>query len=177
MARTQLNLGAQGADGSILRTDLNTTTAGSALITKVIAGTGVTFSSTGADAGTGDVTINVSGGGGSIPFDVIMFVQGSMANAETLTSINIRRAFSLPSGLTGSKVDSKVAATASTTITFTKNGTSIGTAVFSSSGTVATLTFASGVNFAIDDILEIVGPATADATLANIRFNLVGTLL
>jgi hypothetical protein len=176
MARTQLNLGAQGADGTVLRTDLNTTTAGSALITKVIAGTGITFSWTGADEGTGDVTINTAGGGGSVPFDVILFVQGSFANTETLASINIRRAFSFPSGLTGSRVDSKTAATASTTITFTKNGSSIGTAVFAASGTVATLTFVSAVSFAIGDVFEIVGPISADATLANVRFNLLGTL-
>ena len=38
---------------------LNTTTAGSALITKVIAGTNVNITNTGVDAGTGDVTVNV----------------------------------------------------------------------------------------------------------------------
>lgn len=42
---------------------LNTATSGSAVVTKIIAGTGVTLSSTGADAGTGDVTVNASGGG------------------------------------------------------------------------------------------------------------------
>ena len=57
MARTQLTTEQVGA-GQIVRTDLNTTTAGSAVITKVIAGSGVTISSTGSDAGTGDVTIS-----------------------------------------------------------------------------------------------------------------------
>ena len=38
---------------------LNTTTAGSALITKVIAGANVNITNTGVDAGTGDVTVNV----------------------------------------------------------------------------------------------------------------------
>jgi hypothetical protein len=45
-------------DGTIQRVDVDTTTSGQALIRKVIAGTGVTISSTGADTGTGDVTIN-----------------------------------------------------------------------------------------------------------------------
>lgn len=53
--------GRQVLDGDITRDDVNTSTAGSAVITKVIAGTGISISSTGADAGTGDVTINASG--------------------------------------------------------------------------------------------------------------------
>jgi hypothetical protein len=46
---------------NIIRSDINTTTSGSALITKVIAGTGLTLSSsTGINPGTGDVTIALS---------------------------------------------------------------------------------------------------------------------
>jgi len=46
---------------NIIRSDINTTTSGSALITKVIAGTGLTLSSsTGVNPGTGDVTIALS---------------------------------------------------------------------------------------------------------------------
>lgn len=45
-------------DGTIQRVDVDTSTSGQALITRVIAGTGVTISSTGTDTGTGDVTIN-----------------------------------------------------------------------------------------------------------------------
>jgi hypothetical protein len=45
---------------NISRSDINTTTTGSALITKIIVGTGLTLSSTGVDAGTGDATIGLS---------------------------------------------------------------------------------------------------------------------
>jgi hypothetical protein len=46
---------------NIIRSDINTTTSGSALITKVIAGTGLALSSsTGVNPGTGDVTIALS---------------------------------------------------------------------------------------------------------------------
>lgn len=45
---------------NIIRSDINTTTSGSALITKVIAGTGLTLSSTGVNSGTGDVTITLT---------------------------------------------------------------------------------------------------------------------
>jgi hypothetical protein len=46
---------------NIIRSDINTTTSGSALITKIIAGTGLTLSSsTGVNPGTGDVTVALS---------------------------------------------------------------------------------------------------------------------
>jgi hypothetical protein len=57
--------GTQVGDGSIQRVDIDVSTAGQALIRKVIAGAGITLVSTGADAGTGDVTISAAGGGGS----------------------------------------------------------------------------------------------------------------
>lgn len=43
----------------VRRSDVDTTTVGNSLITKVVAGTGVTLTSTGADEGTGEVTITV----------------------------------------------------------------------------------------------------------------------
>lgn len=60
MARTQLT-GQQVLDGSVQRADLDTTTAASALITKVIADAtgGLAITSTGVDSGTGDVTISI----------------------------------------------------------------------------------------------------------------------
>lgn len=65
MARSLLYGPTQILPGSITRALLNTGTAGSAVITRVIAGTNVTLSSTGADPGTGDVTVNASASGGS----------------------------------------------------------------------------------------------------------------
>lgn len=59
MARTQVK-GTQLGDESVGRPDLNVSTAGQAVTRKIIAGTGVTISSTGVDAGTGDVTINAA---------------------------------------------------------------------------------------------------------------------
>jgi uncharacterized protein involved in outer membrane biogenesis len=44
-------------DGEVKRQDLNTADSGSAVITKVISGANIGISSTGVDAGTGDVTI------------------------------------------------------------------------------------------------------------------------
>lgn len=50
--------GRQLKDDDVTRADLNVTTSGSAVITKLIAGTGISITSTGVDAGTGDVTLN-----------------------------------------------------------------------------------------------------------------------
>lgn len=53
--------GRQIKDGSIQRVDVDTTTSGQSVITKIIAGTGIAISSsTGADSGTGDVTLAIS---------------------------------------------------------------------------------------------------------------------
>lgn len=53
--------------GSVIRYALNTTTPNQAVIRKIIAGNGISITSTGVDPGTGDVTISIdtSGTGGS----------------------------------------------------------------------------------------------------------------
>ncbi|GAB3517712.1 beta strand repeat-containing protein [Emticicia fontis] len=57
MARTNVK-GTQVLDGSVGRVDLNTTTSGNAVITRLIAGNGFAITNdTGADSGTGDVTV------------------------------------------------------------------------------------------------------------------------
>jgi hypothetical protein len=65
MARTQLNA-RQLLNGTIQQEDIDTTTTGKAMITKVVPGVGITLSSTGVDPGTGIVTINAIGGSGSV---------------------------------------------------------------------------------------------------------------
>lgn len=57
MAKTEVT-STQIKDGTVNRDDLNTTTAGKAVVAKIIQGSGISISSTGADAGTGDVTIS-----------------------------------------------------------------------------------------------------------------------
>lgn len=59
MAKTQVR-SAQLEDEGVARADLNVSTSGKAVTRKVIAGTGTTLSSTGADTGTGDVTVNAT---------------------------------------------------------------------------------------------------------------------
>lgn len=62
MARTQVRT-QQIEDGGITRDDLNTADSGKAVVRKILQGTNVTISSTGADSGTGDVTISAAIGG------------------------------------------------------------------------------------------------------------------
>ena len=59
MARTELK-SSQVKDGSVELQDLNTTKTGKAVITKVLPGTGIELISTGADIGTGNVTIGLA---------------------------------------------------------------------------------------------------------------------
>jgi len=59
MAKTQVR-SEQITDGTVRRDDLNVSTPGQAVCTKIVAGTGVTISSTGVDSGTGDVTVNAT---------------------------------------------------------------------------------------------------------------------
>jgi hypothetical protein len=83
--------GRQIKDGDVFRNDINTTTSGSAVITKIIAGTNITISSTGVDAGTGDVTINATGGGGitgSGTINTIPIWTGSNALGDSVLSFS-----------------------------------------------------------------------------------------
>lgn len=72
MPATQVRSGQLG-DGEVRRDDVNTTTTGQALVRKVLAGnTSLTATSDGADAGTGDVSLNVN-----------------LANAFTWTGVHV----------------------------------------------------------------------------------------
>ena len=59
MARTQFT-GTQLGDGSFSRDDIDSTTVGQSVIKKLIAGRGISIESTGADIGTGDVTVTAT---------------------------------------------------------------------------------------------------------------------
>jgi hypothetical protein len=94
------------------------------------------------------------------------------ADAIVLSHL-VTEALTLPATLTGSIFRARVAATASAvaTIRRTTSGgtaTTLGTLTWAAAGTVPTVSFASDVALAAGDWLEIVAPATADATLADI---------
>jgi hypothetical protein len=68
MPQTQIR-GTQVEDGTIQRRDLNIATAGQAVVAKIVQGTNVTLSSTGADSGTGDVTISATAAAAAVSAD------------------------------------------------------------------------------------------------------------
>ena len=65
-----------------------------------------------------------------------------------------------------------MAATGSSVFNLAKNGTNFGTVTFAASGTTGTFAAASATSFAAGDVLTVTGPATADATLADIALTL-----
>jgi hypothetical protein len=67
-----------------------------------------------------------------------------------------------------SKFSLTTSAAASTTITMAKNGSSFGTIVFASSGTVGTITISASVSVASGDLITFTGPGTADTTAAGL---------
>lgn len=105
-----------------------------------------------------------------------LFAAGLATASEVIFAHPAGVAYTLPSSLTGSQFAALTAATASTTFTIKKNGSSIGTLVWAAAGTVPTVTFSSSTAFAIGDLLTITGPASPDATLAGIYVTLIGTI-
>jgi hypothetical protein len=94
-------------DGSVQREDLNVSSSGQAVITKVIAGEGVTISSTGIDPGTGDVTISAAISGinthsGSAIVDFGPFSQLDYACSTTIPApwITLNTVISISIGIT-----------------------------------------------------------------------------
>lgn len=130
-------------------------------------------------SGAGGQAVEVNAGATALvfkpkPFDPYIFNPGVGSNAQTLLYVKLTRAVTFPASAPNSFAVAKTAATASTTFTFKKNGSSFATVNFAISGTTGAWTQASDATFAAGDILEIDGPATADATLADFGISLFG---
>lgn len=108
-----------------------------------------------------------------IPYAVPTFVPGTMVNAQLVQRFVAIEAFRLPSGLSGSQAKAATASTGNVNFDIKKNGSDVGDVVFNVSGT-GTFTLASNQDFAVGDVLELTGPATADATLADVSIVLKG---
>lgn len=112
---------------------------------------------------------------GSIPYDILSYAPGVPQGGQVLLRAIMTRTITLPQSLTGSYCSSIVGATAATTLTIAKNGTSIGTISFAASANTATFSFASAVTFNAGDLLTIANQATADQTLSGISTSLAAT--
>jgi hypothetical protein len=107
-------------------------------------------------------------------FDTGIWYPGAPAASAVLLRFVAVTPFSLPAGLTGSSGYAGTTATGSATINIRKNGSNQGTVVFAAGTATPTFALASALSFAAGDRLELVGPASADATLADISVTLKG---
>ncbi len=190
------------AGGSSGVASLNSLTGGLSIaegsgITVTVAGSTITIAASGgggggatAFTGLSDVPSAYTGAGGKAvevnsgatalvfsakPFDVGVTAPGVGANNQILLRLKLARAVTFPSGAALSLAAASAAATASTTFTLKKNGTSFATVNFAASSASGVWTQASDAAFSPGDLLEIDGPATADATLADVGITLAGT--
>jgi len=109
------------------------------------------------------------------PYDIMVTAPGLGTNTQVLARFKLARAVTFPAGAALSLAVASAAATGSTTFTLKKNGTAFATVNYAASAAVGTWTQAADAVFAAGDLLEIDGPAVADATLADVGITLAGT--
>jgi hypothetical protein len=112
--------------------------------------------------------------GGAAPVDIAVYFPGQPDAAERLLKLEVARGFTLPADLAGSLGHADTAATAEAVCTILKNGASVGSVTFAAAGQDAAFTLTGGLALAPGDRLELVAPATQDATLAGIALTLLG---
>jgi hypothetical protein len=147
-----------------------------------MAGINLSDSTPAASSGTINVTWQKDGSGNvsaafSSPFDISVFAPGVGTNSQILLRIKLARGVKFPASATLSQATASANATGNTTFTFKKNGSSFATVLFSTGTAAGVYTQASDSTFAAGDLLEIDGPGTADATLADVGLTLAGLRL
>ena len=110
-------------------------------------------------------------------YDLPIFSPGTLSANMLVARVLAVRAFSLPSGLSGSRATAGTAATAETIISLQKDTTEVGTVTFGAGSSTGVLAMASQTSWASGDLLRLVGPATPDTTLSDISISLMGTRL
>jgi hypothetical protein len=132
---------------------------------------------TGSAGGAGPVgPTGPSGSASTLPCDIAWSVFGAVPANDVGLRFRAARTLTISNVQANGQARANVAATASTTFTIAKNGTSVGTIVFAAAGNTGTITIASAVSVAIGDLITVTGPAIADYTLADVDFTLVATL-
>ena len=110
------------------------------------------------------------------PYDITLFYPGVPTDSALMLRVKFPRAVSFAANFAGSYAAALTAATAETVFEVQKNDAGIGTITFAAAGTSGTFASSGGsaVSFAPGDILSVVSPSTADATLAHIGITLAG---
>ena len=112
-----------------------------------------------------------------VPYDIA----GSILGKPTASAVVMRfvavRPFSMPVSLTSSLAKAGLVATATAILSIQKNGVQFATITFTAAQATATFTAASATGFVAGDILTVVAPGTVDATLGDVEFTFVTTLV
>ena len=111
------------------------------------------------------------------PYTIVAQYNGTIGASVDVLRIVFAEAVDFAATLPLSRAYADVAASSTATFDIKKNGSSIGSLVWvggSPSVHTGTFTFASDVSFAAGDRLEITGPASPDALLADITITLIG---
>lgn len=120
MARTQIG-GSLIDNFSIGRSDINTSISGEALITKLLVNSPLTISSTGANSGTGDVTLGLSTANLLTSFNTrtgsITLTGTDVVNALGYTPVSGNQTITLSGDVTGSGATAITATLANTAVT------------------------------------------------------------
>jgi hypothetical protein len=143
-------------------------------IVTVSAGAGQLLHTTGTTGGLVAVA-PAAQAGGAAPFDIAVYFPGQPEAAERLLKLEVARGFTLPVDLAGSRGHADTAATAEAVCTILKNGSSVGSVTFATGSQDTAFTLAGGLALVPGDRLELVAPATQDATLAGLALTLIGT--
>lgn len=108
------------------------------------------------------------------PIDPWFHKPGMPGSSELLLSYTATRRVVLPAGLTGSRGSAGTASTGTADLDVLANGVSVGTVTFTASST-ATFAMATETVLEAGDVLTVVAPGSADATLADVSVTFAGT--
>ena len=110
----------------------------------------------------------------SAVYDIGFEVEGLTYSSEVVGRFAFPRSAAIAAGASG-VAKAGTAATGSAVYALARNGTGIGTITFAASGTTGTVSITATTNFVSGDVLTVTGPATPDATLANVGITLAFT--
>jgi hypothetical protein len=105
-------------------------------------------------------------------FDIALFYPGTYANGQVLLNLALDRAVTFATNLAPSTAVCLDNPTSNITLVLNKNGVQFATLSITTGGVGSY--FSSGASFNPGDILQVVAPVTADATLAGVGMILSG---
>jgi hypothetical protein len=107
-------------------------------------------------------------------YGIVPFYPGQPDGGELMLLHVLTQAVKFSAGLPESKAVAVTAATAETIFSIKHDGTEVATVTFAAGQSTGTFTAAASFVIPVDGKFTITAPATADATLADIAFTVVG---